>query len=49
MPEHFQCAMNKLLAGLEGVVCLIDDTLVIARSQEEHDKRLLTILQAAGR
>ena len=39
-PEHFQCAMNKVIAGLEGVVCLMDDTLVLGRSKEEHDKRL---------
>ena len=50
-PEHFQCAMNKVIAGLEGVVCLMDDTLVFGRSKEEHDKRLLATLQriqAAG-
>ena len=31
--------------GLEGVVCLMDDTLVFGRSQEEHDKRLLATLK----
>ena len=43
--------MNKVLAGLAGVVCLMDDTLVFGRSQEEHDKRLLATLKwipAAG-
>ena len=47
-PEHFQCVMNKILAGLEGVVCLMDDTLVFGRSQEEHDKRLLATLKLQG-
>ena len=27
-PEHFQKQMNRLLEGLEGVVCQIDDILV---------------------
>ena len=41
---------DKILACL-GVVCLMDDTLVFGRSQEEHDRRLLATLkriQAAG-
>ena len=27
-PEHFQRRMSQLLAGMEGVMCLIDDILV---------------------
>ncbi len=37
--------MNRILEGLEGVVCLIDDVLVFASSQEEHDRRLAAVLQ----
>ena len=50
-PEHFQKVMNKVLSGLDGIVCQMDDTLVFGKSQEEHDKRLLTTLsriQSAG-
>ncbi len=44
-PELFQRRMNRILEGLEGVVCLIDDVLVFASSQEEHDRRLAAVLQ----
>ena len=39
-PEHFQRRMNEILDGLEGVVCMMDDTLVHGRTQEEHVQRL---------
>ena len=50
-PEHFQRVMSRILSGLEGVVCLIDDTLVFGHTKEEHDRRLtavLTRLETAG-
>ena len=50
-PEHFQRIMSKLLVGLEGVVCQMDDTLVFGTTQEEHDRRLhatLNRIQLAG-
>ena len=31
--------MSKILEGLEGVVCLIDDVLVQGRNEAEHDER----------
>ena len=43
--------MSKLLDGLEGVVCLIDDVLIFAADKEEHDIRLRAVLDrmaAAG-
>ena len=43
--------MHKILSGLKGVVCLIDDVLVHGVKQEEHDENLLTVLnriQQAG-
>ena len=43
-PELFQRRMQKLLVGLEGVVCLIDDVLVFAGTEGEHDKRLKAVL-----
>ena len=39
-PEFFQRQMNKILEGLTGVVCMMDDILVVGKSKEEHDTRL---------
>ena len=36
--------MNRILAGLPGVLCLMDDILVFASTQEDHDKRLTVVL-----
>ena len=50
-PEHFQRRMSEVLGDLEGVVCMMDDVLVHGRSQEEHDERLIKVLnrlQAEG-
>ena len=43
--------MSEILEGQEGVLCLVDDVLVFASTQQEHDARLRTALakiQAAG-
>ena len=50
-PELFQLRMNKIIEGLKGVVCQMDDVLVFGSTQEEHDQRLLALLEcirAAG-
>ena len=50
-PELFQKRMSKLLEGLDGVVCLMDDVLIFGRDQQEHDARLIKVLervQSAG-
>ena len=39
-PEFFQKQMIAILAGLEGVLCLMDDILVFDKDRTEHDKRL---------
>ncbi|XP_042071888.1 uncharacterized protein K02A2.6-like [Haplochromis burtoni] len=44
-PEHFQKRMSQLLEGLEGVVCQMDDILVYADTQTQHDKRLIAVLE----
>ena len=44
-PEHFQQPMSEALAGLTGVVCMMDDILIHGTTQEEHDERLGKILQ----
>ena len=43
-PELFQKRMGKLLEGLDGVVCLIDDVFIFAADKEEHDLRLRAVL-----
>ncbi|XP_025999271.1 uncharacterized protein K02A2.6-like [Astatotilapia calliptera] len=50
-PEHFQKRMARILEGLEGVLCQMDDVLIWGTSQAEHDERLrkaLVRLQEAG-
>ena len=44
-PELFQKRMSQILSGLDGVVCLIDDILVMGNNAKEHDERLLAVLQ----
>ena len=50
-PEHFQKRMNRILSGLDGVLCLMDDVLVFGKDRKEHDERLTAALkkiEAAG-
>ena len=50
-PELFQRRMSRLLEGLPGVLCLMDDVIVFGANREEHDLRLIATLQrleAAG-
>ena len=42
---HFQKRMSQILAGLDGVLVLIDDILVFRKDLEEHDARLEAVLQ----
>ena len=44
-PEVFQNRMSKVLQGLEGVVCQIDDILVYGKDTEDHDVRLQAVLK----
>lgn len=44
-PEMYQKRMAELLQDIDGVVCLMDDILVIGRDQEEHDSRLHAVLR----
>ena len=37
--------MNKVLEGLEGVVCQMDDVLVFGKTQKQHDQRLIATLE----
>ena len=43
--------MTKILEGLEGVLCQMDDVLVFRANSEEHKKRLKAVqerLEAGG-
>ena len=44
-PEHFYWQMSKILQGLNGVVCLVDDILVYGNTQEQHNIHLMAVLQ----
>ena len=45
-PEHFQRRMSSILAlaGLQGVVCQMDDILIHGKDQAQHDDRLKAVL-----
>ena len=43
-PEYFQKQMAAMLAGAEGVVCLMDDILVYCKDEEEHQKHLEAVM-----
>ena len=42
--EVFHRMMSQLLAGIPGVICDIDDVMVFAESEKQHDERLHTVL-----
>ena len=44
-PEFFQRQMSKILQGVEGVVCMMDDVLVYGESEGEHDRRLELVMR----
>ena len=50
-PEHLQKRVSRILEGLEGVQCQMDDVLVFSKDREEHDIHLAAVLkriQTAG-
>jgi hypothetical protein len=46
-PEIWQRAMNSIFGDLEGVECVMDDILVWGRTIEEHEDRLMAVLDRA--
>jgi hypothetical protein len=44
-PAIFQRVMEGLLAGITGVLCLLDDVLISGRDRTEHLERLHQVLQ----
>ena len=45
-PEYFQRQMCKIVKGIEGVLCHMDDILVYGATEEQHDIRLQQTLEA---
>lgn len=45
-PEHFQNRMtSEVTAGLDGVVCHVDDILIWGATKEEHDAKIHAVLE----
>lgn len=44
-PSIFQCTMDMVLQGLEGVVCYLDDILITGKDTNEHLKNLDSVLK----
>ena len=44
-PEFYQRTMEKILDGLDGVICLMDDILVYGQDANEHWTRLRSVLE----
>lgn len=44
-PEFFTKQMSKIVEGLPGVICHMDDVLIFGADQKEHDERLRNVLQ----
>ena len=44
-PEHYQKKMNEILDGLDGQVCIIDDILILGKTQKEHGISLRAVLK----
>lgn len=44
-PSIFQRAMETVLSGIDGVLCLLDDVLITAKSAELHMEKLCVVLK----
>ena len=44
-PEVYHKKMKEILAGLDGVVTLLDDSLIVGRTEKEHDVWLEAVLK----
>ena len=43
--EIFQKAIEQVIAGIDGVLNISDDIIVIGENQEQHDKRLKQVFE----
>lgn len=46
-PEIFQKAVNDLFGDIEGVVLYFDDMLIVANTEEDHDRIFLKVIERA--
>ena len=44
-PEHFQRRMSAILEGIDGVLCQMDDILILGATQSQHDERIREVLK----
>ncbi|XP_071843318.1 uncharacterized protein [Apostichopus japonicus] len=44
-PAIFQQSMDKILNGLEGVGCYLDDIIITGKDDEEHKRNLLAVVE----
>ena len=44
-PEIFQRTMNKILEGVPGVICHMDDVLIHDTTREQHDQRVDEVME----
>ena len=42
--QIFQCVVEDILRGLEGVLVYVDDILVFSKDRVEHDARMKLVL-----
>ena len=48
-PEIFQRTMNKILEGVPGVICHMDDVLIHGTTREEHDQPVDEVMERIKR
>ena len=44
-PDHFQKHTSRILTGLIGVVCQMDDVVVFGSNKAEHNSQLLAVFK----
>lgn len=45
LPDIFQKIMDQILQGLDGVICYLDDILIMGRDTEDHLRNLEEVLR----
>lgn len=45
LPAIFQKIMDQILQGLDGVICYLDDILIIGRDRKDHLRNLEEVLR----
>ena len=45
----FQITMNRMLEGVPGVICHMDDVLIHGTTREEHDQRVHEVMERIQR